>query len=103
MATKIRKKLKISKFDAADFLHSDADVVSFLQACIEEADDDPSVIAEALGVIARARGGIAKVAKAAGLTREGLHKALSRGGNPSLATFLKVTRAIGVRMVAKSA
>ena len=89
MATKIRKKLKISKFDATDFLHSDADVICFLQACIEEADDDPSVIAEALGVTARARGGIAKVAKAAGLTREGLHKALSRGGNPRWPRFSK--------------
>jgi probable addiction module antidote protein len=103
VATKSRKKEKISKFDAADFLRSKADVIAYLQACIDEAGDDASVIAEALGAIARARGGITKVAREAGLTREGLHKALAKNGNPSLGTFLKVTRAVGVRMVAKAA
>jgi len=103
MIKKSRKKLKISAFDEADHLSTDAEIVAYLQACIEEAGDDPRIIAHALGVIARVRGGIAKVAKDAGLTREGLHKALAKDGNPSLGTFLKVARAIGVKVVAKAA
>jgi probable addiction module antidote protein len=103
MATKTRKKVKISAFDAANYLKTDADCLAYLQACIDEAGDDPSVIAGALGAIARARGGMSKVARSAGLTREGLYKALAKDGNPSLGTVLKVSRALGVRLVAEAA
>jgi probable addiction module antidote protein len=60
------------------------------------------VIAEALGVIARARG-MGKVAKDAGLTREGLYKALNKRGNPSLDTFLRVSKALGVKLIPEAA
>jgi probable addiction module antidote protein len=46
---------------------------------------------------------MAQVARAAGLSRESLYRALSAGGNPSFATILKVTRAIGVRLHAEAA
>lgn len=38
------------------------------------------------------------VARDAGLSRESLYRALSATGNPSLATILKVARALGVRL-----
>ena len=38
------------------------------------------------------------VAKAAGVTREGLYKALSAKGDPKLSTLLGITRALGVRL-----
>jgi probable addiction module antidote protein len=41
---------------------------------------------------------MAQVAKEAGLSRESLYKALSENGNPSFATILKVTKALGVRL-----
>jgi probable addiction module antidote protein len=44
-----------------------------------------------------------QVARDAGLSRESLYKALSEGGNPSFATVLKVTRALGVRLQAQPA
>jgi probable addiction module antidote protein len=69
---------------------------------IEEAGDDESLIAVALGNIARARG-MMQTAKAAGMTREGLCKALSATGNPSCATILKVTHALGLKLVPKAA
>ncbi len=62
-----------------------------------EAPDDVAGIARALGDIARAKG-MAQVAKEAGLSRESLYKALSENGNPSFATILKVTKALGVRL-----
>ena len=55
------------------------------------------LIANALGIVARARG-MTATAQAAGVTREALHKALSSQGNPTLATLLGVTKALGYRL-----
>jgi probable addiction module antidote protein len=66
------------------------------QQPFEEAPDDPALIVAALGDIARARG-IVQLAKDTGLTREGLYKALSKDGNPSLGTVLKVLKALGLK------
>ena len=64
---------------------------------MEEAGVDPAVIAVALGNIARAHG-MVQLAKETGLTREGLYKALSAEGNPSLGTVLKVLKAFGLKL-----
>jgi probable addiction module antidote protein len=93
---------KFSRYDAADYLKSEEDMVAYLEACLEEAPDDPALIAAALGDIARARG-MVRLAKDTGLTREGLYKALSKDGNPSLGTVLKVMKALGLRFEAKAA
>jgi len=71
-------------------------MATYLEACLEEAPDDPALVAAALGDIARARG-MVRVAKETGLTREGLYKALSKDGNPSLGTVLKVLKALGLK------
>jgi probable addiction module antidote protein len=95
-------KEKFSRYDTADYLKSEEDMVAYLEACLEEAPDDPALIAAALGDIARARG-MVRLAKDTGLTREGLYKALSKDGNPSLGTVLKVMKALGLRFEAKAA
>jgi probable addiction module antidote protein len=46
---------------------------------------------------------MAKVARASGLGRESLYKALSDTGNPSFATVLKVAKALGLRLHAEAA
>ena len=51
-----------------------------------------------LGAVARARGGIAKLAREAGMSRQALHKALSADGNPTLETVLKVLKALGLHL-----
>jgi probable addiction module antidote protein len=96
MATKKQVKEKFSRYDTADYLKSEADMVAYLEACMDEAGDDPVFIAVALGNIARADG-MVRLAKATGLTREGLYKALSAEGNPSLGTVLKVVKALGMK------
>jgi probable addiction module antidote protein len=98
MATRKRSRTKetFSRYDTADYLRTDADMAAYLEACLEEAPDDPALIAAALGDIARARG-MVQLAKETGLTREGLYKALSKDGNPSLGTVLKVLRALGLK------
>ncbi len=81
------------RWDAAEHLKSDEDIVAYLEAAFE--DGDPALIAAALGDIARARG-MTKVAADAGLGRESLYKALSPNGNPEFATVLKVMQALGL-------
>jgi probable addiction module antidote protein len=96
-ATKVRrrKKLRTYAWDVAAHLKTDADVVNYLEAVLE--DGDPALVAAALGDIARAKG-MTKIARAAGLGRESLYKALSRDGNPELSTVLKVVRALGLKL-----
>ncbi|HEU5233072.1 MAG TPA: addiction module antidote protein [Terriglobales bacterium] len=74
----------------------------YLRAALEESDD-PKVLLIALRRIAESRGGIAKVAKAAGIERESLYRALSPEGNPRLSTLLAVTRAVGLRLTVELA
>ncbi len=82
-------------WDPADYLGDVSDVVAYLEAAFE--DGDPGVIAGALGDVARSRGMTAVAAKS-GLGRESLYKALSRDGNPSFVTVLKVLDALGLRL-----
>lgn len=63
MAIKKRVKEKFSRYDTADYLKSEADMVAYLEACMDEAGDAPAFIAVALGNIARAHG----MAKALGM------------------------------------
>jgi probable addiction module antidote protein len=97
MAAKRRAKETFSRWDAADYLKSEGDMAAYLQACIEEAPEDPALIAAALGDVARARG-MVQLAKETGLTREGLYKALSKDGNPNFGTVLKVLHALGLKI-----
>jgi probable addiction module antidote protein len=97
MATKRRTKETFSRWDAADYLKSEDDIAAYLQACIEEAPDDPALVAAALGDVARARG-MVRLARETGLTREGLYKALSKDGNPNFGTVLKVLHALGIKI-----
>jgi probable addiction module antidote protein len=74
----------------------------YLRAALEE-DDEPAVLLLAFRHIAEARGGIAKVAKAAGIERESLYRALSRRGNPRLSTLAAVTKAVGLKLTVEAA
>jgi probable addiction module antidote protein len=73
----------------------------YLRAALED-DDEPSVLLVALRRVAEARGGIAKVAKAAGIERESLYRALSVRGNPRLSTLVAVAKAVGLRLTVET-
>jgi probable addiction module antidote protein len=88
--------LKLRKWDSAEHLKTDEDMAAYLEACLQEAGDDAAFIAKALGNIARAKG-MTQLSKDTGLGRESLYKALSGEGNPSFATILKVTHALGLK------
>jgi probable addiction module antidote protein len=86
-------------FDPAAYLEDDAGQAAYMSEALETGD--PAFIADALGVIARARG-MTQVAADAGLSRESLYRALSGEGNPEFATVLKVMRAVGLKLLASS-
>ena len=69
----------------------------YLRAALED-EDEPGVLLVALRRVAEAQGGIAKVARAAGIERESLYRALSAHGNPRLSTLVAVTKAMGLKL-----
>ncbi len=73
----------------------------YLKAALEDANE-PKALLIALRHLAKAKGGIAKVAKKAGIERESLYRALSPSGNPRLSTLVAVTKAIGLRLTVEA-
>ena len=88
---------KFSRWDSADYLKTDDDIALYFEICIEEDPGDGSLIRSALGAISRARG-MTQLARDTGMSRDGLYTAFSKEGNPSFATVLKVTHALGLKL-----
>jgi len=86
--------LKIRKWDVAEHLKTDEDILLFLEEVLEE--NDAQLLMAALGDIARAKG-MTNVARETGLGRESLYKSLSADGNPSFATVQKVMTGLGLK------
>lgn len=90
-----RSKVKTKVWDPSEYLESEEDIAAYLQAAFETGD--PTLIAAALGDIARAKG-MSQIARETGLGRESLYKALSAEGNPEFVTILKVVEALGLKL-----
>jgi len=100
--TKPMPRETFSRYDPAEYLQDEERMLGYLEAAIEQAGEDPTLVAVALGNIARARN-MSQLARDTGLTREGLYKALSGHGNPSFATVLKVAQAMGLQLTFRKA
>jgi probable addiction module antidote protein len=87
-------------FDLTEHLDSEESVAAYLTAVLEE--NDPSELAHALGMVARARG-MSQVARDAGMAREALYKALRPGAQPRFDTVQRVCKALGVKLHASAA
>lgn len=87
-------------FDFSEHLDSEQAVVEYLNVILEE--NDPSLLAAALGDIARARG-MTEIARISGLTREALYRALKSNAQPRFDTISRVCAALGVKLVAQTA
>ncbi|MFA7242114.1 MAG: addiction module antidote protein [Sulfuricellaceae bacterium] len=96
------KKIRIADlpdFDFSEHLDSEQAMAEYLTVVLEE--NDPSLLAAALGDIARARG-MNEIAKASGITREALYRALRIGAQPRFDTISRVCSALGVKLVAQA-
>ena len=99
----MKRKASISHDEAvvAEIRESPEFAAEYLRAALED-DDEPRVLLVALRRVAEARGGIAKVAKAAGIERESLYRVLSIRGNPRLSTLVAVAKAVGLRLTVEA-
>lgn len=96
--SKRTKVNELADFDAAAYLDSEEAVAAYLTDILEAGD--PALLAAALGDIAKARG-MTEIAKASGIAREALYKALRADAQPRFETISKVCMALGVRLVAQ--
>lgn len=92
--------VKISTWDASEYLETEEDIAAYLNAALE--DGDPALLQAALGDVAKARG-MTAIAREAGVGRESLYKSLSENGNPSWQTVTKVLAALGLKIEIKAA
>ena len=88
--------LKTQPFEAARFLEDDEAVAVFITSILEE--NNPALLAAALGEVAKARG-MAQVAEKSGMAREALYKALRSDSQPRFETIARVCAALGVKLV----
>ena len=70
----------------------------YVEACSEEDPGDGNVIRASLQDVTRAQN-MSGLAQQVGMSRAGLYKALSPNGNPSFATIMRLTRALGMQVV----
>jgi probable addiction module antidote protein len=97
----LAKKIKLAdlpEFDVTEYLEDDQAIAEYLTVVLEE--NDSALLAAALGDVARARG-MTNIAKASGLTREALYRALRADAQPRFDTVSRVCAALGVKLVAQ--
>ena len=99
----MRHKTSISHDEATvrELRASSRFAAEYLKAALEDTAE-PRVLLIALRRVAEARGGMAKVAKAAGIERESLYRALSSHGNPRLSTLVAVAKAVGLKLTVEA-
>src|ERR1700744_3545939 len=100
----MKRKLSVSHDEAMakELREKPEFAAEYLRAALEEGDD-PQILLIALRRIAESRGGVAKIAKEAGVERESLYRALSAKGNLRFSTLVAVTKAIGLPLTVEAA
>jgi probable addiction module antidote protein len=88
---------KTAPFDSARYLDDEKAIAAYLSEALETGD--PAFLADALGVVAKAKG-MSAIARETNLSRESLYRALSAEGNPEFGTVMSVMKALGVRLTA---
>ncbi len=96
--TKKINSADLPDFDMTEYLPDEEAIADYLSIVLEE--NDPAALADALGTIARARG-MTEIAKASGIGREALYKALRPNAQPRFDTISRVCAALGVKLVAQ--
>ncbi len=86
-------KTKLYNWNVNDALKTPEDRAAYIEAAM--AENDPEFLTVALGDVAKAEG-MSKIARKANVTRENLYRAFSPGGNPTMATVMRVLDALGL-------
>jgi probable addiction module antidote protein len=88
--------MPMRKFETTDYLRTDRQIAAYLDAALT--DGDPRVLLQAVRDVAAVRGGMAALARRAGIPRESLYRMLSSRGNPSYAAVRSILGAVGLRL-----
>jgi len=92
-----KKKVKLTPFDASEYLDDADSQAELLNDAL--ASGHAGYIADAIGVIARARG-MTELQRLTGLDRSTLYAALREEGNPTLDTLMRVLDALKIELQA---
>lgn len=87
--------LKTKPFNILEHIQTPEQRAAYLSAALEEGDS--GTIALVIGDIVRTIG-VAQIVKETGISRETIYKSFVAGGNPTLATTLKVARALDLKL-----
>ena len=88
-------------YDPTEGLDSPENIAEYLDAALEEQDDQ--VLLMALRNSVAAIGGMTELARRTGLSRETLYRTLSKKGNPRLSTLRAILKAFGVNLAVRPA
>jgi probable addiction module antidote protein len=88
-----KQTIKITKWDMADYIENEEDIIAHLNAALEE--NDMEILLTTIGAIARSDCGMGKLAQQIGVSRESLYKTLSSKGNPSFSTIIRALNFLG--------
>jgi len=88
-----------------EFLKDRKNAKAAIEVAVEEfeKDNDVEALLDTLRLVAKAQGGLAKLARKTSVSRQALHEALSPKGNPRLRTFQNVLGSLGLRMSVRRA
>ena len=87
---------KSKTFKTSNYLKTNEDRAAYIEATIEEQDDDFLLVA--LREVIDSLGGIGQLAQNTGLARESLYRSLCEDGNPRYSTITKVLDNLGLRL-----
>jgi probable addiction module antidote protein len=91
---------KLKKWDIIDSLTTEEEIAAYLEAALEDGDEE--YLIHAINDVARARG-MNELAAKMGVSREGLYKSLNGTTKPRFETIYRVLQALGLQMSIKSA
>ncbi len=92
--------VKVSKFEVADWLKTDEDVIGFLEDMAE--NGSPKEFLNGLRTAARSQG-MTELARKTGASRTSLYKSLAEDANPTFATVYRIVQALGLRLTVDKA
>lgn len=91
--------MKITDFDPAEYLTTKEAMIEYLNEALKTSieDNTPEHFMEALGDVTRAQG-ITNAAKSTDLNRVHLYRSLSKKGNPTFSTIIKLIKFLGLEI-----
>jgi probable addiction module antidote protein len=86
-----------TRWNSAEHLKTQEDIQLYLEACLDEAGEDPKALIHALNVIARAKN-LGQIDKDSGLTKGELYQVIAPDSSPTFAMVAKCVNALGFKL-----